>query len=75
MSWQAKAKCLHDPHVDTNFFFPEWSHQLNSLYPTPKMIARYCANCPVTRQCESDAARSRLEYGYWGGKAAHLCKP
>jgi hypothetical protein len=74
-TWLAKAKCFHDPHVDTDFFFPEYQWTIGDLYPTEKMIARYCADCPVSRQCESEAAKAKLDYGYWGGKAAHLCKP
>lgn len=74
-TWVAQSKCLHDPHVDTDFFFPEWNPTVGGLWPTPRMIARYCADCPVRRQCEQYAAKHKLYYGYFGGKGAESCKP
>jgi hypothetical protein len=77
-TWNALAKCLHDPRVDTDFFFPEWQGFGTGKMPTPQtvqMIARYCADCPVRRQCEREAAVAGITDGFWGGKAAGKCKP
>jgi hypothetical protein len=77
-TWNARAKCFHDPRIDTDFFFPEWEGNGRSMLPTPQtthMIARYCSDCPVRRECERQAALAGETHGFWGGKAASQCKP
>lgn len=77
-TWNALAKCLHDPRVDTDFFFPSWDSWGTALMPTPqtvRMIARYCSDCPVRRECEREAAVNKLTDGFWGGKPAAKCLP
>jgi hypothetical protein len=77
-TWNALAKCLHDPRVDTDFFFPDWDNHATAMMPTPqttRMIARYCSDCKVRRECERQAAIAGETDGFWGGKQARQCKP
>jgi hypothetical protein len=73
-TWNAKAKCLHDPRITTDFFFPEWDYYTDAFQPPIKAIETYCSTCPVRRECEHEAARNKETEGFWGGKAAAQCK-
>ena len=74
-TWNALAKCLHDPRIHTDFFFPDLPPRTPAGAKLSAMIATYCADCPVRRECEREGASENINDGYWGGKAAHLCKP
>lgn len=72
--WIVKAKCLHDPRITTDFFFPKWNNYSKTFYPPVKAIETYCSDCPVQKLCESYAAKNKETEGFWGGKAATRCR-
>lgn len=53
--WTLQAKCVG---MGDNFFV-EGAAQ--------KMVTRFCADCPVRRECLDEALTHRIEWGVWGG--------
>lgn len=59
-SWKRKGACAGDPQATDLLYAAELKDQVEGA-------KRWCAPCPVRRECLNYAIANREEFGVWGG--------